>query len=153
MSDAGTARVTTVVAVDPATAFSVFTSEVDAWWRRGPRFRVPDDHRLCFDGDRFVAYRESGEVREMGRVLEWKPGERLLFTFCAASFEADQSTEVEIRFEARDGGGTRVTLLHRGWDTIPDDAPARRGLVGDAFIRSMGLWWADLLVSLRARCT
>ena len=32
---------TTIVAADPATAFDVFTAEVDAWWKRGPRFR-PD---------------------------------------------------------------------------------------------------------------
>lgn len=32
--------VTTVVAVDPETAFSVFTERVDAWWKHGPRFRT-----------------------------------------------------------------------------------------------------------------
>ena len=32
-------RVTTFVAVDPQTAFDVFTRETDLWWRRGPRYR------------------------------------------------------------------------------------------------------------------
>lgn len=29
------ARVTVLVAVDPETAFEVFTEEIDQWWRRG----------------------------------------------------------------------------------------------------------------------
>ncbi len=37
MSDDDRVVVTTLVAVDPATAFAVFTEEVDAWWRHGPR--------------------------------------------------------------------------------------------------------------------
>ena len=39
MSKSDRVRVTTVVAADPAAAFELFTREVDAWWRRGPRFR------------------------------------------------------------------------------------------------------------------
>src|SRR5690606_39228748 len=35
-------RVTTIVPVDPALAFALFTDEVDAWWRRGPRYRFGD---------------------------------------------------------------------------------------------------------------
>ena len=36
--------VTTVVAVEPDAAFRLFTEQVDAWWKRGPRFRFLDGH-------------------------------------------------------------------------------------------------------------
>jgi len=41
----GPARATTFVAVDPADAFEVFTSEIDQWWGRGPRFRFGKQRR------------------------------------------------------------------------------------------------------------
>ena len=67
-------RVTTRVAVDPATAFEVFTRDIDLWWRRGPRFR-------------WIT-----------------AGERLVFEFRARSFEAGQRTEVEVVFAAEGEG-------------------------------------------------
>ena len=68
MSDTDRVRVTTVVGVDPASAFEVFTQEVDLWWRRDRRFRAPGDRSLAFEpgpGGRLVAYQESGEVFEI----------------------------------------------------------------------------------------
>src|SRR6266850_1351361 len=43
------ARVTTLVEVDPAEAFEVFTREIDAWWKRGPRYRFASG-ALRFEG-------------------------------------------------------------------------------------------------------
>ena len=41
MSTAGDrARVSVLVRVPPEQAFRVFTEEIDAWWRRGPEYRV-----------------------------------------------------------------------------------------------------------------
>jgi hypothetical protein len=39
LSSTDSVRVTTVVPVDPPAAFEVFTGQVDAWWKRGPRYR------------------------------------------------------------------------------------------------------------------
>jgi Activator of Hsp90 ATPase homolog 1-like protein len=157
MTTADHVRVTTVVPVDPAAAFEVFTGQVDAWWKRGPRYR-PGRLRLGimrFDppgvGGRLLeVYDEaSGDAFEVGRVRVWKPAEKLVFEFRARNFEPDQSTEVEVRFEAV-AGGTRVTLEHRGWDSIPLDHPARHGWgASGAFTSMMGLFWADLATSLR----
>jgi hypothetical protein len=49
-----------------------------------------------------------------------------------------------VRFEPADNG-TRVTVTHRGWATIRDDHPARHGDTQAAFLRRLGLWWADQL--------
>lgn len=148
--------VTTRVAVDPETAFEIFTSEVDAWWRHGPRFRVGFDRKAVMrfepgvGGRLLEVYDAEGEdVFELGRVRVWEPGARLVFDWRNRNFAPGQVTEVEVRFEP-DAGGTRVTVEHRGWETIPLGHPARHGLEGSAFSSLIGLFWSDLLLSARA---
>ena len=145
------ARVTTVVEVDPAEAFEVFTREIDAWWKRGLRYRSGNG-ALRFEsgrGGRLVEAQGGGDL-EIGRVLVWEPGERLLFEWRARNFAPGEVTEVEVRFE-RAERGTRVVLEHRGWEAIPAKHPVRHGLAGPAFTDMMGLWWAELLTSYRTR--
>lgn len=84
MIDGGTVRVTTVVALDPAAAFAVFTGEIGAW--RKPRvrlFRGDRDGTLRFEGGaggRLVEVYGDGDAPfEVGRALAWQPGERLVF--------------------------------------------------------------------------
>jgi uncharacterized protein YndB with AHSA1/START domain len=145
------ARVTTVVDIDPAGAFAVFTEEIDTWWKRGPRYR-PAGGALRFEGGqggRLVAADESGEV-EIGRVLVWEPGSRLAFEWRARNFAPGEVTVVEVHFE-RAERGTRVVLEHRGWEAIAATHPVRHGLAGPAFTDMIGLWWAELLTSYRAQ--
>ena len=40
MSPEPSVVVTTLVEVDPVTAFEIFTEDVEAWWKQGPRYRV-----------------------------------------------------------------------------------------------------------------
>jgi uncharacterized protein YndB with AHSA1/START domain len=150
-------RVTTVVAVDPATAFEVFTDEVDAWWRQGPRFRFrhDDSGTLRFEGGadgRLVeVFGADGEdVYEVGRVRAWEPARRLVFEFRALAFEPGESTEVEVRFEPV-AGGTRVSVEHRGWGALREDHPVRHGLAGKAFRDMMSVWWGDQLFAVARR--
>ena len=150
------AKVSVVVAVDPVDAFEIFTKETDLWWRRGLKYRLAGRRpgTLCFEaglgGRLFESFEtESGtHVYEAGRVIVWEPPSRLAFKWRAANFAPDESTEVEVLFEPT-ATGTRVTVLHRGWASIRPDHPARHGLEGAAFSRSMGLWWGDQLTSLR----
>jgi len=144
----------TVVALEPAAAFRIFTDEIDRWWRRGPRFRwlTGGDGTLRFEGGlggRLVEVAADGRDEfELGRILAWEPGAALVFEFRARSFEPGQCTEVEIRFEPV-VGGTRVRVEHRGWDALAADHPARHGLAGPAFGGMMEVWWGDLLVAAR----
>jgi uncharacterized protein YndB with AHSA1/START domain len=153
MKPTDSVTVTTLLDVDPRTAFQIFTDDVDLWWRRGPRFRpeVDGDGTMRFEpgpGGRFLEVYESGKVFEIGRILAWEPGTRLLFDWRARNFEPGETTVVEIRFE-KEKNGTRVILEHRGWDSIPAGHPARHGWTGEAFSSLIGLRWADQLVSLR----
>lgn len=147
-----TVVVSTVVAVDPASAFAIFTEDVDLWWKRGPRFRATGDATMRFEpgpAGRLVAEDRDGRVREIGRVLVWKPeAGRLSFEFRAVSFDVDEVTEVALSFDAVEGG-TRVTLEHRGLEVLRPDHPARHGLEGAALVALYGGWWGDQLVELR----
>jgi uncharacterized protein YndB with AHSA1/START domain len=150
------ARVTVSVAVPPATAFDIFTREIDLWWRRGPRFRaLSGEHALIaiegrLGGRVFESQGDGSPAREIGRVLAWEPPARLLFEWRASNFAPAERTEVEVQFEAAAGGrSTRVTVTHRGWAAIRPDHPVRHGQDTAAFLRLMGLWWGDQLAALR----
>jgi uncharacterized protein YndB with AHSA1/START domain len=147
--------VTTVVEIDPATAFKVFTEETAVWWKPGPQSRFGGDltgtlHLELGPGGRLLEVRDAGEPFEVGRVLVWEPPRRLVFEWRLRSFLPGERTEVEVRFEEVPEG-TRVTVEHRGWDSLRADHPARFGYTGLAFADIVGLWWADLLVSIKSR--
>lgn len=146
------ARVITYVKVTPLDAFEVFTQEVDLWWRRGPRFRGGGaGSQLCFEQDargrRLVEHGEDGAF-EIGRVVVWQPGERLVLEYRLRNFAAGEHTELEVRFE-KQGSGTRVVLEHRGWERLRPDHPARHGLGGEALSSMIGLYWGDLITAFR----
>ena len=112
------ASATVKVAVEPMTAFTAFTDEIDCWWVRGPI--------NFFDSGRAVAMRiepgvggrvlevydeARGDALELGRITVWEPGEQLTYRSLV------DDTEVDVRFDAVEGG-TRVrvtqTLLPGG---------------------------------------
>ncbi|HLX56487.1 MAG TPA: methyltransferase domain-containing protein, partial [Ktedonobacteraceae bacterium] len=55
----------------------------------------------------------QGEL-EVGRVVNWKPGELIGLQWRQADWKTEELTNVELRLEPVNGG-TRVTLEHRGW--------------------------------------
>jgi uncharacterized protein YndB with AHSA1/START domain len=152
------ARVSVLVRVSQAAAFRIFSEEIDQWWRRGEQFRVAGKRRGVIHleprvgGRLFESFEtSSGErVVETGRVTAWEPPARLAFEWRAVNFAAQEWTEVEVSFETSPSG-TLVTVTHRGWSKIRADHPARHGKDVPAFLRMMGLWWADLLTALRQR--
>jgi uncharacterized glyoxalase superfamily protein PhnB len=98
------------VAVEPMTAFTAFTDEIDAWWVRGPI--------NFFDSGRAVAMRiepgvggrvlevydeARGDVLELGRITAWEPGAQLTYRSLV------DDTQVDVRFDAVEGG-TRVSV-------------------------------------------
>jgi uncharacterized protein YndB with AHSA1/START domain len=153
------ARVSLRVAAPRDLAFTVFTEEIDAWWRHGKRYRLGERSVMRLEpgvGGRLVetVTRKAGEREyEMGRVTAWEPPARLVIEWRASNFtERDPSTEVEVTFEraiGHSGEGTLVTLEHRGWSAIRADHPVRHGEEARAFLASMGRWWGDLGASLR----
>ena len=150
------AKVTVFVAVPPTVAFEVFTREIDRWWRTGPKFRIAGRRRgvLTFEegpnGRLFESFELPSGPRafEVGRVTAWEPPARLELEWRGVNFKPHEKTLVEVRFQPmRDG--TQVTVEHRGWSALPPEHPARHGLQGADFARMIGMWWGELLTSLR----
>jgi uncharacterized protein YndB with AHSA1/START domain len=149
-------KVSVLVAVKPAAAFRAFTEEIDQWWGRGPRYRRVGAGRNIIHFEPRVGGRllesfttpAGTTVTETGRVTAWEPPARLSFEFRAANFAPSEKTEVEVTFEASPSG-TLVTVRHRGWARIRPDHPVRHGEETAAFLRTMGLWWGDLMTSMR----
>lgn len=146
------------VAVSPERAFAAFTGDIGRWWKSHPLFPLSraGDGALRFDpagpGGRLVTRFDDGEEWEIGPVRCWLPGERLAFGWRLPSFRAEQATEVEVRFEAI-GAETRVTVEHRGWDSVPQQHVARHGFELMLFQHRLGEHWRGLLTNLAAGLT
>lgn len=143
------------VPASPARAFQAFTEEIALWWRPHPMFpatpRSPGV--MAFEpgeGGRLTETLANGKVFEIGQVRVWAPGERLVFGWRQATFASDQDTEVEVRFEPI-GEETRVTVEHRGWDSVPDEHVVRHGFPNTVFLQRHGEWWQALLEALKAK--
>ncbi|VTZ22707.1 ATPase [Methylocella tundrae] len=143
------------VKATPQEAFGIFTQEIGAWWRPNALFQLTPhgDGKLRFDpgeGGRLLTTLPNGEEFEIGRITVWLPGEQLAFTWRQASFASGQLTQVEVRFEAV-SEETRITVEHRGWDTIPQEHAARHGFPLDVFQQRQAAHWRMLLAHLGAR--
>jgi uncharacterized protein YndB with AHSA1/START domain len=142
------------IAASPAQVFAAFTEEIGRWWVPHELFMLTPrgDGSLRFEpgeGGRLVTRLADGGEFEIGRITVWQPGERLALTWRQESFAPDQSTELDVRFEAI-GEETRVTVEHRGWDTIPQHHAARHGFDLLVFQRRQVDHWRPLLAALRS---
>ncbi len=137
------------IAAPPEAVFDAFVDDIALWWRPNPLFsftpRSPGV--MAFEDGRLVERLASGKVFEVGQVRVWERGARLVFGWRQASFAADQDTEVEVRFEPVEEG-TRVTVEHRGWDSVPTASVARHGFPDAVFLQRHGQWWRGLLAGL-----
>ncbi|MGH9323090.1 MAG: SRPBCC domain-containing protein, partial [Vicinamibacteria bacterium] len=148
--------VSVLVKVAPEDAFSIFTTEIDLWWKQGPAYRIAGRKRgqinfECGPGGRLLETFElaSGpRTFEVGNILAWEPPQRLAFEWRGVNFKPDEKTTVEVTFQPS-ASGTLVTVKHRGWSSLSDGHPARHGLTGREFSRMIGLWWGELMTSLR----
>jgi uncharacterized protein YndB with AHSA1/START domain len=143
------------VPADPVRAFEAFTREIASWWQPDRLFQItPEgDGELRFEpgvNGRLVTRLSNGETFEIGRILVWEPGKRLVFVWRQSSFWPEQSTEVEVLFEAV-GEETRVSIEHRAWDTIPQRHVARHGFPEGVTLQRVADWWRASLWALRDR--
>jgi uncharacterized glyoxalase superfamily protein PhnB len=118
------------VGVDPLTAFTAFTDELDQWWGNGP-IDAWDSSR-CIGrrlepglGGRLLELYED-DALELGRVTAWEPGARV----CWQSSVDD--VVIEVHFEPI-ASGTRVRVA----GIVPDGKVGGDGL---AFVRMTPEW-------------
>ncbi len=86
---------------------------------------------------------------EIGKIRVWEPPSRLVFGWRQATFHPGQDTEVEVSF-LQMGEETRVTVEHRGWETVPQEHVARHHFPDGLFLRRHGEWWQALLGAMKA---
>ena len=135
-------RATVLVAAEPARAFTLFTDEVDRWWRRGERYGGPEVTGHCFEGrvgGRFLELSGAAE-QTLGLITVWDPPDRLAFTWRQGNWTPDEVTEVTITFTAAPGG-TRVTLRHRGFARVVSEIGCEVGYA--AGWRELLGWYRD----------
>ena len=149
------------VAASAARAFDVFTNNIGEWWiandlfqftPRSPgelAFEPPDEHGR---GGRLVERLANGKTFEIGRIRVWEPAQRLVMSWRQATFGPEHDTEVEVQFEPV-GETTRITVEHRGWETIPQDHLARHGFPLNVFLARHGEYWRVLLARLSGQIT
>lgn len=145
------------VPCDPPRAFALFTDEIGEWWADSPLFRFSprSPGALAFEPPgaetpgRLVERLPNGKVFEVGPVRVWQPGQRLVLGWRHATFGPEHATEVDIRFEPV-GAETRVTVEHRGWDSVPQAHLARHGFPLQLTNQRQGEQWRAGLDRLKA---
>lgn len=157
-----TARSRVVVSIrvpcSPIQAFDVFVEEIGDWWVHSDMFALTprSPGRMAFErpGDgapgRLVEKLASGKVFEVGEIRRWAPGELLVVGWRQATFGPEHATEVEVRFEPV-GEETRVTVEHRGWDSVPQEHVARHTFPLPFFLQRQGEQWKAGLAQMVER--
>ena len=99
------------VAVDPDTAFVVFTGELDLWWVRGPINHYAGGRTVAMrcepgvGGRLLEVYDDStGDALELATITAWEPGKRLAWR------SSLDDVRTEVTFEAT-AAGTLVRVV------------------------------------------
>ena len=123
-------RRTVVVDRPVEDAFRVFTEGIGEWW-------ALDVHSLSLDrtgapaetavmegrlGGRLYERMSDGAEADWGRLHVWEPPHRVAFEW----YVTGTPTHVDVRFTA-EGDGTRVELVHSGFDRLEDAGRRRNG--------------------------
>ena len=116
------------VACAPARAFEVFTAEIARWWPLATHTVFTGRSVRCVltprRGGEIFEETADGEHAAWGRVTEWEPPSRVAFLWWPGGTE-ETAGDVVVTF-ARVGYGTRVTLVHPGWQRLGEAAAKAR---------------------------
>ncbi len=119
-------------------AFHVFTEEMASWWH-------PEHHILRGElAEMVFEPRVGGYIYDRGvdgnecrwaRVLAYEPPHRLIFSWDVSlrwelETDREETSEVEVRFEADGAERTRVELEHRNLDRHGEGWEGMRDAVG-----------------------
>jgi uncharacterized protein YndB with AHSA1/START domain len=115
------------VSCRPERAFTVWATRTSAWWPAGHTVSGEPGLAVCFEprrGGRIYERTGAGAEHDWGEVLAWEPPHRLAYSWHLRQDRAD-ATRVEITFAA-DPEGTRVRIVHTGWERLGERGAALR---------------------------
>lgn len=117
-----------VVPCDPARAFDYFTRDIGRWWPLALYSCSEEDAaNVAFEpraGGRLVETARDGTEHPWGTVRAWEPGRRVAFSWHPGRDPAGAHW-IEVAFRANPAG-TRVTLVHGGWEALGERATVSR---------------------------
>ncbi len=137
---------TVIVPLPPKEAFRLFTKGFASWWPAEPHFESDGQDAPSMDvtvqeqeGGKIVETMPDGASSEWATITEWRPGERFAFDWYV-NRDRSETTQVTVRFEP-ESEGTRVTLVHDGFDQLSDPGPhmaandntRRDGMLGNRY--------------------
>lgn len=105
-------------------AFDLYTAGMDRWWPLETHSRRDEldgakVERIEFPteaGRPILEHLSTGDALSWGEVVEYDRPSRLLIAW-KPNANANPPTELEITF-TREGDGTLVELVHRGWERL-----------------------------------
>jgi uncharacterized protein YndB with AHSA1/START domain len=118
---------TVTVRTSPDRAFVLFAEDFACWWPLSRVHTGPNPVDCTIEprvGGRVFERAADGRETLWGTVLAYNPPHRLAFSWIV-EVSADQEQLVEIRFTAEETG-TRVELIHSGWEKLGDAAASLR---------------------------
>jgi hypothetical protein len=111
------------VSRSPEEAFRLYTEGMATWWPLATHSVEEENaETVTFEagvGGRIVERAKDGTEHHWGTVTEWEPYERFVTTWHPGRGE-ETGQLVELRF-LPDGDGTRVELVHTGWEQLGDE--------------------------------
>ena len=120
-------RIELDVDCSPAHAFAVWTERIDRWWPRS--HTVSGDPALVvlepWVGGRLLERAADGNEIVWGEITAWDPPHRFAYLWHIRRDRVD-ATDVSISFDDGDDGGTRVRIVHDGWERLGSDGPTWR---------------------------
>jgi uncharacterized protein YndB with AHSA1/START domain len=120
-------RIEFTVACPPEDAFRTWAVDTSLWWPPGHSVSGESGLRVTFEpraGGRIFERTPGGIEHDWGEVVAWEPPRRLAYLW-HLRFDRADATDVEVTF-APDGDGTRVAIVHTGWERLGAAGPERR---------------------------
>ena len=117
-------RLTFTVDCDPAHAFEVWTARFSQWWPRSHSVSGDAGADVVLEpwlGGRIFEREPDGTEHVWGEVTQWDPPRSLGYLWHIRRDRSD-ATDVLITFDDGDGGTTRMTIEHTGWERLGADA-------------------------------
>jgi uncharacterized protein YndB with AHSA1/START domain len=120
-------RIDFTVSCPAEDAFRTWAVDTSLWWPPGHSVSAVPGLTVTFEprpGGRIFERTPAGIEHDWGEVIAWEPPDRLVYLW-HLRFDRADATEVEVTF-APAGDGTRVSIVHSGWERLGAAGPERR---------------------------